>query len=88
MTRHGERAARRSNAGIDDDDVNRSGRKPAPRPRERQSRALDVLRRNVVRDVDELRFRNERQQHSLHFADVAVGGSEISCESDDRGHLQ
>src|SRR5690349_15104655 len=86
MTRHGERTARRSNARVDDDDVNRSRRKPSPDPRERQSRALDILRRNVVRDVDELRFRNERQQHSLHFADIAVGGSEIGGEGYDRAH--
>src|SRR5947207_3100618 len=66
--------------------MDRSSRKPSPHASDRESRQIDVLRRNLVRDVDDLRVRHSREQHALHLADIAIGGSEVRGQRDERPH--
>ena len=86
VARHGERRTRGANAGIDDDDMNRSHRKASPDARHREPRPFHILRRNVMRDIDDLHVRSVCGDHAFHLADISVDGTEVGRERYDRSH--
>ena len=79
------RAAVAADARVDHDEVNRVRRKRAHRVGQDGGAGDDVLRRDLVRDVDERRVRRDAENHALHLRNVTVGEAEVGGESDE-GH--
>src|SRR3569833_4753109 len=66
-----------ADAWIYDDDVNGPDRKASPHACNHEARAVDVLRRNVVRDVHGRGLRRRAEDHAFHLRDVSVDSAEI-----------
>src|SRR5439155_8332674 len=84
----GDAPARRTDAWIDDDEEDRAGRKEFIRSGELQRACKHVVRRNVVRDVDERHVGADAERDAFHRAGVMVARAEIGQQCDDRsGHV-
>src|ERR1043165_5766270 len=79
-----DRPALRANAWIDYAHVNCSSWKISVNGKKVKSARVDVVRRDVVRGVDNLRARVDREDHTLHRTDEIILYAEIGEESDDR----
>ena len=84
----GNAAARRADAGIDDDEEDGAGRKIAVARGELERAGKHVVRGNVVADVDQRRIRTDAEHDALERAGVMIAGAEISEESDGRPHYK
>src|SRR6266849_3896399 len=72
--------------GINHDDVNRLGRKVRDRRSKKESAETDILRWNLMAQVDELRLRVQAQNDSLHRRYVRRLAAEIGGQGDQRLH--
>src|SRR5437899_7896004 len=54
VARHGDGGTRRADAGIDDHEMDRTVGKTSPDARDGEACTFDVLRRDIMRDVDKL----------------------------------
>src|SRR5205085_1552791 len=70
-------AARRTNAGINHRDVNRVRRKVVITRAERERSGSDVLRRNLVRQVNDLCLRIEAENDAFDGGDKVIGSAEV-----------
>src|SRR5204863_2787069 len=77
---YSDRAAGTADAGIDDDEVHRSGGEVSMGGAEQPRRLHDVLRRNVVRDIDDPDLAVDAEDHTLHGGDVGVARAEVGEE--------
>ena len=57
-----------------------------PVAREGEAAPFDVVRRQIVRDVDERAVRSAGRDHPLQLADISVGRAEIAQQRDDARH--
>src|SRR5262245_45489212 len=80
-----ERAARAAHARIDDGEVH-TRRHERQRVRERERTLQHALRRNPVRDVDDLGIRRDPLDHAVARADEIVLQAEIGQERDEGRH--
>src|SRR3569833_2074021 len=74
-------------AWIYDADVNGPDGKASPHARIHEPRAIDVLRRNVVRDVHDRGLRRRAEDHAFHLRDVSVDRAEIREQRYDASHV-
>src|SRR5207244_3058141 len=63
--------------------MNSSRRKRLVTAKQSESCGLNILRRNVVRNVDDVCRGIDRKNHSLHCGDKIVLCAEVSKKSDD-----
>jgi hypothetical protein len=78
------RATLAADAGIDDHDVHGPVGEKWRRRREAERGRGHVVRRDVVREVDDVHPRECREDHALHRANVPVDRPEIGQQRDDR----
>ncbi len=55
-----------------------------PVSRDRKSSAVDILRRQIMRDIEDLRLWRPRLDHALELADVSVRGAEVGEQGHER----
>ncbi len=72
----------RTHARIDDGDMHGAGRKRLREIGDEKRGTTDVLRRNLMRDVDDRGLRRETEDHAFHLGDVMVGPSEVGGQRD------
>ena len=72
------------NDGINYGDMYRAWRKCRVRRQRSERRAFDVVRRNVVGDVDDARLGIGAEDYSFDCGDEVIRGSEVSQESNER----
>ena len=77
-----QRTARRSDAGIDYDDVNGLLGKITIGLDDRERAVGNLVGLNAMADVDHLRGRLDAQDHAFHNADKMVGKAEVGGERD------
>src|SRR5262245_38777630 len=82
-----ERRARRADTRIDDRKMYGSERKIRVRSGEPKTAFRDVLRRDVVREIDDQRVLKTRKNDTLHDADERIVQSKVGEKSDDAGGL-
>src|ERR1043166_1594337 len=82
----GDAAPRRSDAGVDDAQKHGARGKVFERRGEFERAAKDVLRRNLVRDVDERGVGTNAKRDAAHGADVMIARAEISQQRYYRAH--
>src|ERR1041384_591802 len=70
-------ATTRTHAGIDHRYMNRAVRKVFVAGEQVEGSAFDVLRRNIMSDVDNLNFGIDRKNHTLHRADEVVLSTKV-----------
>ena len=75
--------ARSSDAGIDDRDVHRAVRKVRVRPRQPEPRLRRPIHRHLVRDVDDSRGGQVREDAALHRRDERPLMTEVRRDRDD-----
>jgi hypothetical protein len=68
---------RGADAGVNDCDVNSARGESFVSCEEREGRLLNVVRRDIVRDVNYLSFGVDREQRALHCADEIVPRAEV-----------
>src|SRR5438477_13213335 len=73
-------APRRSDSGIDNDDMYAAGRKAAVAAFDNECRLENVVRSDFVCYIDNLRFRGDTQYHALHNSCERVGKAEVRRE--------
>src|SRR5262249_39791725 len=74
------RTASRTDSGIDDNDMNCSGRKIVIGGVDHESRFEDIVRTDIVRDIYDLQVRRNAQNYALHDSDEWVCQAEVGCE--------
>ena len=57
--------------------MNRAGREIFVAGEQIESRSVNVLRRNLVRNVDDLRVRIDGEDHTLHRPGEIILGAEV-----------
>ena len=77
------RFAIRTNARIYHGNMNGAGRKVSVATQEVESPCLNILRRNLVSDVDNAGVRIDGKDHTFHRAGKIVLSAKVSQESDD-----
>src|SRR5262245_42189814 len=77
-----DRAPRRPHPGINHSDVNRSGRKIVVASAERESGRINILRRDVVRDVNYLCSGTDCEDYSLDGRNEIIRKAEIGEKGD------
>src|SRR5262245_8808520 len=75
-----DRTARRSHAGIDDDQVNCLLREVAISRRDDEGAFEDVKRTDVVSDIDQLSVRRHVEDHAFHDSDEGIGKTKVRRE--------
>ena len=76
-----------SHRRIDDDHVNRLGRKVGPYLTDHKGGMHHIVRRHVVGHVNDRRLRGDRQDHALHAGDVMIRTSEVGRKGNDGPRL-
>ncbi len=84
----GNATPRRSDAGIDDGQEHRAGRKVAIGRGELQRALEHVVGGDIMRDVDERRLGADAEDDAFHRAGVVIPGPEVAEERDHRAHGQ
>src|SRR6185369_6707390 len=83
-----DRAARRADTGIDHGQMSGETREYAAGVKQSERRSEDILRRDLMCDIDQLRVRIDRKDNSLHRRDKVVLSSEVREQCDYRSFLR